>query len=130
MTKGPLGRPAKHSVEFMMAVAEQVLSGQMSYRQASERYGVSHGSISCWKEKYRKFMLHRMKQAGRKGALTPVGREAALELENKQLKQELADLYLQVRMLKKVQAFEEQAKRDASSIITSESFERSKRGAK
>ncbi|MGZ3798295.1 MAG: hypothetical protein ACXVB1_18135 [Pseudobdellovibrionaceae bacterium] len=46
--KKPTGRPAKHPIEFMMTVAEQIAKGHLTYRQAARRYGASHGSIALW----------------------------------------------------------------------------------
>jgi transposase-like protein len=128
--KVPTGRPAKHPVEFMMAVAEQITNGQLTFREATKRYGVSHGSLSHWKKKYKGQSLQKMKQPKSALAKTTAGRETALESENKLLKQELAELYMQVQLLKKAQIFAERAKRDASSIVTSENFERYKGDAK
>ena len=104
----------------MMAVAQKVASGELTQRQAAKRYGVSHGSISVWKKRYVTNTLHLMKQKRDPKPKTPSGREAALENEIKALKQELADLYMQVQMLKKAQVFADRARKDASSIITSE----------
>ena len=128
--KKPVGRPADHSVEFMIAVAHKVASGELTYREARERYKVSHGSICSWMKKYGRNTLHLMKQKRTSEPKTVRGREAALEAEVKDLKFEIAQLYLQVRMLKKAQEFEDQIRREASSIITSESLERSGAGVK
>jgi transposase-like protein len=128
--KVPTGRPSKHSVEFMRAVAEQVTNGQLTYREAVKRYGVSHGSVSHWVKKYKTHSLHKMNQPRSKLPKTSAGRESALESENKLLKQELAELYVQLQLLKKAQVFAERARRDASSIVTSENFERYKGDAK
>jgi hypothetical protein len=126
----PGGRPPKHPVDYMMAVAEEVANG-MSYRDASKRFRVSHGSISHWLKKY-------SRQGPRKKPAPPrsvsktgatVG-PATLELENRLLKQELGELYLEIKLLKKAQAFAEQARKEDSSIVTSENFGLLRRGAK
>ncbi len=129
--KKPTGRPSKHTVEFMMVVAEQVTNGQMTYRDAVKRYGVSHGSVSHWVKKYKGQSLHKMNPPKKSSiAKTTAGHEAALETENRLLKHELAELYMQVQILKKAQIFAERAKKDASSIVTSENFEQYKKGVK
>lgn len=127
--KIPTGRPPKHPADYMMAVAEEVANG-LSYREASKRFRVSHGSICHWLKKYAREGHQKNKQP--KGLSKPgatVGR-ASLELENRLLKQELGELYMEVRLLKKAQAFAEQARKEDSSIVTSENFGLSRRGAK
>ena len=123
--KIPTGRPAKHPVDFMMAVAQKVVSGELTLREAAQRYGVSHGSISLWKKRYGSRTLHLMKQKKEIKPRTAGGREAALESEIRVLKQELGDMYMQIQMLKKAQVFSERAKKDASSIVTSENLDQS-----
>lgn len=120
MKRKQVGRPSKHPLEFRIAVVEQIAQG-MSYREAQKRYGVSHGSIGLWMKKYSKQTLHQMKAPSNECQLSAAARDLTFESENRALKQELAELYMQVQMLKKAQAFAEQAKRDASSIVTSES---------
>lgn len=124
--KIPTGRPAKHPVDFMMAVAQKVVSGELTLREAAQRYGVSHGSVSLWKKRYGSRTLHLMKQKREyKKRKTAGGRESALESEIRVLKQELGDLYMQIQMLKKAQVFSERAKKDSSSIVTSENLNQS-----
>jgi transposase-like protein len=117
--KIPTGRPAKHPVEFMMAVAQRVVTGELTYRQAMKRYGVSHGSIGNWVKKYQAGTLADMKQPKERLPKKPHTREAALENEIKALKQELANLYMINQMLKKAQIFADRARKDASSLIIS-----------
>ena len=117
--KIPTGRPAKHPVEFMMAVAQRVASGGMTFREASRKYGVSHGSVNTWVKKYKSGTLAEMKQPKERMPKKASLREGHLENEIRALKQELANLYMENRMLKKAQSYAERAKRDASSLIIS-----------
>lgn len=127
--KIPTGRPSKHPVDFMMAVATKLATGELTLREASRRYGVSHGALSYWKKRYGQNSLHLMNQKKDPRPKTSAGREIALESEIKLLKQEIGTLYMQVQMLKKAQLFAEQARKDASSIITSENLGPSKEDA-
>jgi hypothetical protein len=130
-----IGRPPNHPDEYMIAVAEAVASG-LSYREASKRYRVSHGSIAHWLSKLEKSPRKKVqsrppakvRETMQKGL--PGKGKAALELEIQLLKQELGELYMQVRMLKKAQAFAERMKREDSLIVTSENFEQFRGGAK
>jgi transposase-like protein len=128
--KKPIGRPADHSHEFMTAVAHRVANGELSQREAARRYGASHGAINSWVKKYRSHSLRLMRQRQDPGPKTSKGREEALENEVKDLKIEIAHLYLQVQMLKKAQAFEDQVRKEGSSIITSENLDRSGSGVR
>jgi transposase len=128
--KSPTGRPCKHPVEFRMAVAHKVISGELTHREAAKRYGVSHGSVSLWKRHYKNSTLHLMNKKKDPRPKTAFGKEVQLENEVRALKQELANLYMQVQMLKKAQIFQEQARSDLSSIITSETSDPSDEDAK
>src|SRR6476620_7134983 len=109
--KKPIGRPSDHSVEFMVTVAHKVANGELTYREAAKRYGISHGSIHSWLKKFKSNTLQLTKQVRTSEPKTARGREVALEFEIKELKFEIAHLYLQVQMLKKAQAFEDQVRK-------------------
>jgi transposase-like protein len=128
--KTPTGRPGKHTVDFMMTVSKCVAEGEITYREAAKRYGISHGSVYAWLKKYRNNTLHLTKQPKDLKQKTGEGRAAVLELENRALKLELANMFMELQMLKKAQAFEAQAKKDASSIYTYEDLALSKGHAK
>lgn len=130
-----IGRPPNHPDEYMIAVAEAVANG-LSYREASRRYRVSHGSIAHWLSKLEKSPRKNAKQASVPKPQEPRPKrepgkgKAALELEIQLLKQEIGELYMQVQLLKKAQAFADRVKREDSSIITSENFEQYQGGVK
>lgn len=125
----PTGRPAKHPVEFMMAVAQRVARGELTYREATKRYGVSHGSVSAWVRRFKDGTLAEMKQPKDRKPKSLRTREFALEKEIQALKQELANLYMINQMLKKAQSYSEHAKRDNSSSIISGSSDPSSEDA-
>jgi transposase-like protein len=124
--KKPTGRPGNHTVDFMMTVAKAVAEKELTFREAAQRYGVSHGSVYAWKKKYLNRTLHESNEPKETKPKTNLGREIALEVENKALKLELANMFMEIQLLKKAQAYAAQAKKEASSIYTYENLSRSK----
>lgn len=123
------GRPHKLPAEIRRLIAQQVSSGEMTYREASEKYQISSGAVgACVKE---------FKGGGIKTTNPPrwteeekSPREKALEIENKILKAELGEMYLQMKLLKKVEDYKQWLKSEASSVITSENLEQLKKDVK
>lgn len=108
------------TLEFKQALAAQILSGQVSASQAAREHQLSMGMIHRWKEQYQRGTLD--------GASTR--REHQLERENQFLKEKVAELYLQVELLKKVQNSRRFPQGVSISVITSSSLNRSKGGAR
>jgi transposase len=127
--KRPPGRQPKHTLEFMMMVARKVAEEGMTYREAGKVFGVSHGSIYAWLKCYRK------KNWGNASKNKVVSQEIhhyRLEAQMKELKHEIAELYLENLMLKKmVRSVQSQTdKKQNSSIITSENLDQFRGGVK
>lgn len=49
-----VGRKPKYTQEFMMMIGRKVTEGEMTLREASKTFGVSHGSVSVWKKRFKK----------------------------------------------------------------------------
>jgi transposase len=101
-------------------IAEKVAAGELTYREAAIKYNISHGSVHSWKQRH---------STGSLGSMNPppmpesdAKQLKALQDENMMLKQELGDLYLENRLLKKAADWVQLVKRESSSIITSESL--------
>ena len=125
--KRPPGRQPKFTLEFMTMVARKVVDEGMSYSQASKTFGVSEGAIGSWIQKYKK------KHWGGNAKSKPVSEEIhryQVESQIKELKHEIAELYLENLMLKKTLRYSLESKKDSSSVITSESVELLRKGAK
>jgi transposase len=127
--KRPPGRRSKHSVEYQLMVARKCQDEGMTYREAARTFGLSHGSVYAILKKYRKDGL----KARRKETTT----KYAKEVENyrhqnqlRELKHEIAELYLENLMLKKALSHSLRTKKERSSVITSESLERSSEDVK
>jgi transposase len=127
--KKETGRPHKLPLEIRRLIAQRVSAGEMTYRQAAAKYGCSSAAVAtCIKE---------FKGGGIKKTNPPKWideerspKEKALELENKILKAELGELYMELKLLKKAEDYKQWLKNEASSVITSENLEQLKKDVK
>jgi transposase len=125
--KVPPGRQPKYSQEYMMMVARKVVEKELSYREAAKTFGASHGTIGSWVKKYRK------KDWGNAAK----SKQSSQEIHNyrheqqlKELKGEIAELYLENLMLKKILQHSQQIKKESSSPITPENLDQFRKAAK
>ena len=119
--KRPPGRRPKHTEAFQAMVAKKVIDG-MSYREAGKNFGLSHGSIANLIKKFNNGKLNQQ----RKVAKSKYAKEADGYRHQKQindLKIELADLYLENLLLKKMLDYSRQKGKETSSEITSENLD-------
>lgn len=123
--KRPPGRQPTHTPEFMIMVARKVVEGEMTYREASKTFGISHGAVSSYVKKYKNDDLN-SKRRGRVGKHKDAVESYRHEAQLRELKQEIAELYLENLMLKKALKHSIQLKKSDSSVITSENFEQFK----
>ena len=84
------------STEEKVAIILSILRGELSISEASRKHGVSYKTLLTWRDRFLK---------GGEAALKGKGPDAqvkALEQENKQLKEALAEMALRVEVLKKL----------------------------
>lgn len=127
--KRPPGRMPKHSPEYRMMVAKKVVEEGMSYRDAGNAFGLSHGSISAIVKQYK----HEGAKSKRNEIVSKYKKEVEAyrhQQQMKDLKLEIADLYLENLMLKKALEHSLRKKKDDSSVITSENLDRLREDAK
>ena len=86
----------------------------LSVSAASRKYQISGSVIERWR--------HQARQGGL--ATAPSVREKALERENRELTEKLAELYLEVDHLKKLRDWLRPHKSVSTSVITAESLPR------
>ncbi len=118
--KKQLGRKSLHPVEFQMMVAKKVHSEGMTYREASKVFNVSGGCVSSWVKRYGKGLGPFPKPPKMESESAILAR---METHVKELKSEIAELYLQNLMLKKAIKFAVERKKPNSSVITSENLD-------
>ena len=117
--KKQLGRKSPHPVEFQIMVARKVRSGAMTFREASKAFGISGGCVNSWIRKHEKGTMP-IPKPHKESDATVIGR---MESHIKELKGEIAELYLQNLMLKKAMKLVLEKKSAGSSVITSENLE-------
>lgn len=118
----PPGRKPKHSESFRWMVAEKVCKDGMSYREAGKTFGLSHGSISALVKKYNeKNFKTKRKERTSKYAEQVEGYRQQSHVND--LKLQIAELYLENLMLKKMLEHSLQKKKESSSDITSENLD-------
>jgi transposase len=102
-------------------IGRKVIEGEMTYREAAKTFGVSHGSVSLYVRRFKKNKgwgnAAKIKEANEKH------KDQRLEYQVRELKHEIAELYLENLMLKKALQFSQQVKRESSSVITSENLD-------
>ena len=110
----------KFETGFKQQIVQEVESGLLSVGAASRKYQISGSVIDRWRRQARQGAL----QAG------PSVREKFLERENRELKEKLAELYLENDHLKKLGAWLRQQRSVSTSVITAESLTRLSKGPK
>jgi transposase-like protein len=110
----------KFETGFKQQIVSEVESGLLSVSAASRKYQISGSVIDSWRQKAR--------QGGLETA--PSVREKLLERENRELKEKLAELYLENDHLKKLGDWLRRHKSVSTSVITAESLARLPKGSK
>jgi transposase-like protein len=123
--KQPIGRKPKWTQEFMQMVGRKVVEGEMTLREAGKTFGMSHGTVSVCVKRFKK-----NEWKPEKLVQTDKVRVQRLENQTRELKHEIAELYLENVMLKKALLFSRQIKKENSSVITSETLDQFQRDAK
>lgn len=99
----------KFEVGFKRQVVEEIEAGLLTTAEAARKHDISQGVIDRWKVKYSD------------GTLTerPSTEEKRLRAENERLKLKVADLTMQVDLLKKMEDYARRQKSADTSVITS-----------
>ena len=110
----------KFETGFKQQIIREVESGLLSVGAASRKYQIAGSVIDRWR-----------RQAQQGGLETvPSIRERGLERENRELKEKLAELYLENEHLKKLGNWLRWRKSASTSVITAESLPRLPKGSK
>ena len=110
----------KFETGFKQQIIQEVESGLVSVSAASRKHQIAGSVIDRWRRKAR--------QGGLDTA--PSAHERLLERENRELKERLAELYLEVDHLKKLGDWLRRHKNGTTSVITAENLARSPKGLK
>ena len=110
----------KFETGFKQQIVQEVESGLLSVSAASRKHQMAGSVIDRWR-----------RQAQQGGLDTaPSAHERLLERENRELKERLAELYLEVDHLKKLGDWLRRHKSVSTSVITAESLARLPKGSK
>lgn len=110
----------KFETGFKQQIIQEVESGLLSVSAASRKYQISGSVIDRWRRQARQGGLN----------TTPSARERLLERENRELKERLAELYVEVDHLKKLGDWLRRHKSVSTSVITAESLARLPKGSR
>lgn len=110
----------KFETGFKQQIVQEVESGLLSVSAAGRKHQISGSVIDRWR--------HQARQGGLEAA--PSVREKLLERENRELKEKLAELYLENDHLKKLGDWLRRHKSATTSVITAQSLTRWPKGAK
>jgi len=110
----------KFEVGFKKQLVAEIELGRMTLSAAARQHQISASVIKRWCDQSR----HGGLETG------PSVREKALERENRELKERLAELYVQVEHLKKMEDYARRRKSATTSVITSQNLDQFRKGAK
>lgn len=119
--KRPHGRQPIHSVEMRLMIGKKVSGQEMTYREASKTFGISGGAVAGCVKLYK----NGDRKVQKNGRYHERNDEAVAYRHNaqvKDLKHQIADLFLENQMLKKILAKSLQIKKENGSIITTENL--------
>jgi len=98
----------KYDVGFKRHVVEKIESGLLRPAEAARKHDISPSLIDRWREKYQNgTLVHR-----------PTTEELSMRAENERLKVKVAELTMEVDLLKKLADCERRQKRERSSVVT------------
>src|ERR1700758_4119009 len=122
--KKHIGRAPNYSPEYYMMMDKQMVDDGITYREAARIYGVSHGTVCHWLKLYKSGKLVGHLNKGKQNQnYKDENAQFRTERHIKELKHEIAELYLENTMLKKALAYSQRIKREDSSVITSENLD-------
>lgn len=123
------GRPPKLTEETRMMVARKVTDKELTYREASKLFGLSNGSVAACVRNFKKLKTYK-RRSERKQEENKEITAYRHESQVKELKHQIAELYLENQMLKKFLNRSLQVKKYGGSVITTENLDQLKEDAK
>ncbi len=110
----------KFETGFKQQIIQEVEAGLLTVRAASRKYQIAGSVIDRWRRQARQGEL----ETG------PSVRERVLDRENRELKEKLAELYLENEHLKKLGNWLRRQRSVSTSVITAENLPRLPKGSK
>lgn len=110
----------KYDVAFKRQLVAQIAAKEITPAEASRTHDISRSLIDRW-----------IKQSNDGTIIDrPSNREKALEKEVEKLKAKIGDLVMENELLKKIQRYARQKRKEDTSVITLKNLERFQKGVK
>ena len=119
MSKGP---KRKYSTEFKLDVVDRIQCGEMSPADASRKYGINQSLVCQWRDLYDRGLLEPNVYESMS--------EKTLRVENRLLKEKLAELFMKLEHLKKLELYGQRKRSVSTSVITAENLDQYKKPVK
>lgn len=110
----------KFTIGFKQQVVQEIESGLVTKAGACRKYAIADGVVERWVLKYRDGTL----------VEKPSTEEKALRAENERLKAKVGELIMLIDVLKKMENYARQKKKEESCVITSRTLAALPGGAK
>lgn len=110
----------KFDLPFKQKIIQLIESGEISQSEAARQYQLAPSLIQRWRSQKPKGLLRE----------TPSKEMRLLQIENDRLKKKLAELVMDIELLKKVEAYARQKRSVDTCVITSKNLARFQEGAK
>jgi transposase-like protein len=110
----------KFTVGFKQQVVQEIESHLVPKAQAARKYEISAGVIDRWIWKYRDGTL----------IDKPSHQETTVLAENERLKAKIGELTMQIDLLKKLEVYAAQRRKEDTSVITAKNLAQFQKGAK
>lgn len=119
--KRPPGRPATLSLECRLMVGAKVTSKEMTYEEAAKTFGLSQGSVGSCVKLFKSQSINQRRNERNQERNEEI-KNYQQQAQVKALKQQIADLFIENQMLKKILQRSLQIKKDNGSVITTENL--------
>lgn len=124
----PRGRQPIHSLEMRMMIGRQCVEKEMTYREAAKTYEISSGAVALCVRLYKNGDKKKQRNASYHRLNAEVNNYRH-QAQIKDLKHQIADLFLENQMLKKILSKSLQVKKSNGSVITTENLGQLQRDA-
>lgn len=126
--KRPTGRQPKLLHETRLLIGRKCTSKEMTYADAAKAFGISQGAVGKCVELFKREGLNQ-RRSERSKERSDESRNYHHQAQIRELKQEIADLYLENQMLKKIISRPRLRKNESGSVITAENLAESQEAA-
>lgn len=110
----------KYDAAFKRKLVNQIQANEITISEASRTHDISRTLIDLWVRKFNEGTL----------ADSPSAKEKVLEKEVHKLKAKVGELVMEIELLKKIQRYARQRRKEDTSVITLKNLEQFQKGVK